>query len=347
MRYRRQSTPRTRRWRGTYNGDGVTDLAWAYQWNGGLRAYASLATMPADAGQVASIRQGLGSDIAIDYAQLTEAGVYAKDTGAHACAYPCLDLQVPLPVVVRAQTENGIGGWSATTYAYGGAKVDLEGRGFLGFRWMNAKDEQTGVYTTTEYLQRFPYIGQVEYTRRYVNDGADTHLSTTRNTWSERALSAGRTRFAYVSQSVTDSLRARGRSRTTRALTTVTTTSVYDDYGNPTTMTVTTTGLGSTYTGRPADAFTKTTTNTYVNDTTRWHLGRLLCAGARAGAGPAHADPHLGIRLRRDERAVDEGGGGAAHRRHCRVRERAGERRRHPQPHHHLRPRPVREPHRR
>ena len=55
---------------GDFNGDGVSDLAWAYQWTSGLRVYASLATVPADAGQVASIRQRLGADIVIDYARL-------------------------------------------------------------------------------------------------------------------------------------------------------------------------------------------------------------------------------------------------------------------------------------
>ena len=147
---------------GDFNGDGVSDLAWAYQWTSGLRVYASLATVPADAGQVASIRQRLGADIVIDYARLTEAGVYMKDTGADACAYPCLDIGAPLSVVVEARTQNGIGGWHRTTYAYGGAKTSLEGRGFLGFRWTNAKNEQTGVYTTMEYLQQFPFIGPVE-----------------------------------------------------------------------------------------------------------------------------------------------------------------------------------------
>ena len=269
---------------GDFDGDGVSDLAWTYQWTSGLRVYASLATVPADAGQVASIRPRLGADIVIDYARLTEAGAYIKDTGEDGCAYPCVDIRAPLSVVVRVETGNGIGGWNRATYAYGGAKSDLSGRGFLGFRWMNVKDEQTGIYTTTEYLQRNPFIGQVEYTRRYVSDGSDTNISTTRNTWSASALNAGRTRFPYVSRSVTDNYELEDGANN-RPVTTVTTTSVYDGYGNPTSMTETTTGLGRTLAGRPADSFTKTTTNSYANDTVRWHLGRLQCAkGARGGA---------------------------------------------------------------
>ncbi len=54
------------------------------------------------------------------------------------------------------------------------------------------------------------------------------------------------------------------------AVTTVTTTATYDDFGNPTQITATTTGGGQT--------FTTTTTNTYTNDTAKWHLGRLTRA---------------------------------------------------------------------
>ena len=57
---------------------------------------------------------------------------------------------------------------------------------------------------------------------------------------------------------------------------TVTTASAYDAYGNPTSVTVTTTGAGGT--------FTKATTNTYANDAARWRLGRLTCASVATSA---------------------------------------------------------------
>jgi hypothetical protein len=50
-------------------------------------------------------------------------------------------------------------------------------------------------------------------------------------------------------------------------LPTVTTTNQYDAYGNPTQVVVST-----------SDGFTKTTTNTYSNDTVNWILGRLTGA---------------------------------------------------------------------
>ena len=48
------------------------------------------------------------------------------------------------------------------------------------------------------------------------------------------------------------------------ALPTVTTTTVYDAYGNPTTIAAST-----------GDGYSKTTTNTYAVDTANWFLGRL------------------------------------------------------------------------
>ncbi|MDP1576532.1 MAG: hypothetical protein Q8L76_07190, partial [Cypionkella sp.] len=50
-------------------------------------------------------------------------------------------------------------------------------------------------------------------------------------------------------------------------ISTVTTSNVYDGYGNPTSITVST-----------PDGYSKTTTNTYVNDLANWYLGRLINA---------------------------------------------------------------------
>ena len=51
------------------------------------------------------------------------------------------------------------------------------------------------------------------------------------------------------------------------ALSTVTTANQYDAYGNATQVVVST-----------PDGFSKTTLNTYTNDTTNWYLGRLVGA---------------------------------------------------------------------
>jgi hypothetical protein len=46
----------------------------------------------------------------------------------------CVDDQ-PLPVF-KYTTDNAIGGQNTTTYKYGKAKVNIKGRGNLGFGWI-------------------------------------------------------------------------------------------------------------------------------------------------------------------------------------------------------------------
>ena len=90
-----------------------------------------------------------------------------------------------------------------------------------------------------------------------------------------RSLNAGMTKFPYISRSVGDSYELEDGPDNAR-IARVTTASTYDAWGNPTRITVTTAGAGGT--------FTKTTTNTYTNDTTKWHLGRLTCAVVASAA---------------------------------------------------------------
>jgi len=168
-----------------------------------------------------------------------------------------------------------------SSYRYGGAKGGLQGRGFLGFRWMNVKDEQTGIYTTTEYRQDVPYVGQVSATCSYLDDaaktcdevaasGTATLLETLANTWSTKPLNAGATVFPFVSQSVAQTFEPNdgaGNSYVTQ----VSTASTYDDWGNPLTIAVDTTDGVKTW--------SKVTTNVYgADDVAKGHLGRLTQA---------------------------------------------------------------------
>ena len=269
---------------GDFNGDGVSDLVWTFESSiNGLRAYSSLAVVPEDHGLIASIDAGLGADITLDYRPLTDSAVYAKDTGVEACTgLSCVDIQFPMRIVSEVETDDGIGGQHRTTYMYGGAKIDLKGRGFLGFRWMNAKDEQTEVLTTTEYRQDFPYIGQVDYSHTYTTDGQDdTHLTVLDSTWSTLSLNAGKTEFPYVSQNVSETYE-HDDGVNNLPIATVTSTSTYDTHGNPTDITVSTAGDGQ--------IFTEATTSTYENDTANWFLGRLVCAQVQSMVpGPVSA----------------------------------------------------------
>jgi hypothetical protein len=137
------------------NGDGKAD--WVANAGSGIHNV-SLAAGPSP-DLVISVADGLGEAIQVTYAPLTDAVTYTMDSVANAAAYPILDLQAPLYVVSAVSAGNGAGGTVTSNYRYGGAKADLEGGGFLGFRWMEATQAETGVVSRTEFRQDWPHVG--------------------------------------------------------------------------------------------------------------------------------------------------------------------------------------------
>jgi hypothetical protein len=246
---------------GDFRGVGKTDVAFVLS--------STLAGLFSDGGVpdlLASITTGLGAATSITYAPLTQSSVYTKDATA---TYPTQDISGAIYVTSRVDTANGVGGTYSTTYKYAGAKGDLTGRGFLGFRQMTATDLQTNLVETTSFRQDFPYIGNVASKTKTL--GAQT-LNQTANTYQ---LSNSGGAASISTPSVTSAPYRVSLSQTVAsssdldgtAMPTVTTTNQYDAFGNPTQIVVST-----------PDGFSKTTTNTYTNDTTHWYLGRLTGA---------------------------------------------------------------------
>ena len=204
---------------------------------------------------ITSITTGLGATVAIAYKPLTNSTVYTKDSNA---VDPTADLQAPLYVVSRLDAPNGIGGNYSSSYAYAGAKVDQNGRGFLGFRQVTVTDLQTNIVQTTNYRQDYPYISLVASQTKKLNAAT---LNSVANTYGSTAL--GGTRYqVFLTQSQAASFDLDGT-----ALPTVTSSYQNDAYGNATQITVSS-----------SDGFSKTTTNTYTNDSANWLLGRLTGA---------------------------------------------------------------------
>ncbi len=266
---------------GDWNGDGLTDIARVS--GSGVQFKVSTNTVS----RLASITDSLGAQTGITFKPITDNAVYTKDGDA---VFPVLDIQAPLYVVSEVARDDGLGGQALTSYAYGGAKVDLEGRGFLGFRWMETTDQSTGIVTFTEYRQDFPFIGQVDYSESTLPDGGgDITIGRLSNTWAATALNGGLTVFPHVSNSQAETFEIND-GPANPAVTTVDTTATLDAFGNPTQMVVTTTGGGESFV---------TTTNTYTNDTVNWFLGRLTRAEV------ANTLPDLTAATRASEFAYD------------------------------------------
>lgn len=271
---------------GDWNGDGISDVEIG---NGASDTIYYMAYAPE---VLTEIDNGIGVQTYVAYNRINAGGsFYTKETGA---TYPTRDLDGQFYVVSEVDSANGLGtctGYGGTycyksTYAYTGAKSDLQGRGFLGFHTVSITDAQTGIVQTTVYHQDFPYIGLIaSQTKSY----GSTVLSSTTNNYSYSSASQpldtgypattgqANTYFVFLASSVRS-----GSDLDGTTLPTVTTTygnpgstTGYDAYGDVLQIGVVT-QLGS-------DVASKTTYNTYqAPDTMNWILGRLTAASTTA-----------------------------------------------------------------
>lgn len=215
-------------------------------------------TVPADL--LTEITLGLGARLTFTYRPLTDATVYSKDSNA---AFPSMDLQAPLYVVRTLAQLDSAGASMQTEYSYEGAKTHLTGGGFLGFRKVNVVNTGTGIKVSTTIRQDYPFHGlPISVVTTQPGGGV---LSQLVNTWTDSSYpnAYGKHHRSDVTQSVQSSNDLDGS-----VMPTVTTTTSYDAYGNPTSVQVST-----------GDGYSKTTTNTYTNTTvpsSKWLLGRLI-----------------------------------------------------------------------
>ncbi len=195
---------------------------------------------------------------------------------------PVLELNSPMAVVTRVTGSAPVVGdpnaTSSISYHYGEAKIQASGRGMLGFQAIKTIDEQTGIETTSTYRQDYPFIGYplttvVRGPRQVDADGVV--LSTAQNIWKLKnfnGVDTPKPYQPYIAESVQVSYGLQnGGLLQGAALQTVTTTSSYDDYGNPIAISVTTEGDGE----GGGDTLVKTTTNQYGSNVWEQEKGRL------------------------------------------------------------------------
>ena len=247
---------------GDFNGDGRSDYnlidhrGYSYQY--AFRSNGPIGDL------LVSITTGTGAVTSLTYLPLTNSSVYSKGSNA---SYPAQDIEAAIYVISRVDAANGVGGAFSSTYSYAGAKADLSGRGFLGFGQMSVTDLQTNIVQNTIFNQVFPYIGQAGVTTRTLGSAtlnqAITYFEFSNASGAASigtpSVASAPYQVSVVSQYVTQNADLDGSP-----LPTVSTTYQYDTFGNATQVATST-----------SDGFSKTTANTYTNDTTNWFLGRL------------------------------------------------------------------------
>ena len=249
-----------------------------------------------------SISNGIGASTTIAYDRLNKNGtLYTKGIGG---TYPNVQLDGPFYVVSQVSQSNGIGGNYNQTYAYSGAfgvmaSYQFEGsasaplRGYdgivvpgtlMGFTQIAMSDPQTNLVTTTNYRTDYPFIGRVA--SQTVTHGSVTVASVS-NTWQSIFLNNFANTFVELQQSV-----ASGSDLDGSAVPTVTTTTTTDCDSNPSPCYGNATQIVAQTTYNSATS-TKTTTNTFNNDSTNWFLGELLTSNTESVVGSSDLTRHL------------------------------------------------------
>jgi RHS repeat-associated protein len=135
-----------------------------------------------EANQIKTITDGLGKTTQLTYQPLTyttadNRSFYTKGSGS---VYPVADIQAPLYCVSKISEPNGQGGLKTTEFAYSGARAQLTGRGFLGFKTQTISNATTNrkIVTSTDMNMAY-YLPDKETTE--VSTLGGTAVSKTEN----------------------------------------------------------------------------------------------------------------------------------------------------------------------
>lgn len=106
------------------------------------------------------------------------------------------DLRLPIVVRTEEQLAAAVSGTTVVdqsavltkSYYYGQAKAQTQGQGFLGFKFKKEVNEYTGLQTTTEFRQDWPFTGLIR--KQTVNTREGHLLESTSNEWRLQGWSA-------------------------------------------------------------------------------------------------------------------------------------------------------------
>lgn len=245
---------------GDFNGDGKADFVCTSDWNksnwDGYQVY----LMPSDKHSLLTgIKDGLGNSTNIDYKYLTDESVFTR---GRTNAYPLVSIGLSWPVVASVSTPDGIGGTNVTSYRYEDALFHKNGRGLLGFAKCYVKDENTNTLNTTEYSVNIEkYVIAPKHSQTTVNGKMieeSDHTYTLKSNYASSSYNSDI--YTYMPMTVHQK---NYELNTGELIKDVKIDYEYDTWGN-TTKTIVKDGSIET-----------TTTNTFINNTDKWLLGRL------------------------------------------------------------------------
>ena len=142
---------------GDFNGDGQDDLLLVDQKGGEYvwHAYTQLRKRPE---LLSGIIDSLGNQTQVSYGSITDPALYQ---GGAAVAFPEMNWRGPRDLVSSLKRSDGLGGLTESLYEYRDAKVNVLGRGFLGFATQITKEPARQRGLTPYIKQQFSLVGSM------------------------------------------------------------------------------------------------------------------------------------------------------------------------------------------
>ncbi|MFN8208935.1 MAG: FG-GAP-like repeat-containing protein [Bacteroidales bacterium] len=97
---------------------------------------------------VKEIKNEMGYSTFFDYAPITDDAVYSNGS---ASTFPVVSFRAPIYVVSASSTDNTDHSVSTTSYLYQGAKMHVQGKGFLGFEKFTTQNTSLNLKTVSEF----------------------------------------------------------------------------------------------------------------------------------------------------------------------------------------------------
>jgi RHS repeat-associated protein len=243
--------------------------------------------------RIVQVTNGLGATALVQYVDGLPSGVVSK-SGSGALTYPQHPTGSPGKVVSQLIVSNGVSPSRSVSYRYQDAATDVAGRGSLGFAHVTSTDDQTGIVTTTDYAQAWPYTGMeqghtVTATANRFFHNSNVVLEQTSNTLALQSttLTGGAALYPYVQSSQQVQHNDGDGSPLPLAATCI---AAMDNYGNATQSLQ---SVSATLPTPPAPCqpgtYTTTTVNSYLNSPGTPYLIGLVTDSAVTKTGPGQA----------------------------------------------------------
>jgi RHS repeat-associated protein len=264
---------------GDFNGDGLTDLGFIASGNALKVSLHNGSTTPPDL--ATNFADGFGISFQPTYRPITQSNYLEYSDGT----FPNIDLIAPMYVVSTFIASDGKGSTYQKNFAYYGAHLNLQGRGFDGFYAVREYDYRNSTYEYSYFRRDFPYIGML-YRRDTLESDNTTYIAHTVSTPASvtpgglAGTSCGTCYSPYMSDTTVYNYEPSGTKSggASSYVSYVYTTYTYDSYGNLTDTLATSKDTDAIAPVSPFNTLSWTTeiANTITNDNSaaNWCLGR-------------------------------------------------------------------------